>query len=170
MNNSAKEIERKFLVEDGWQDHVHTSIAITQGYLAFASQDTMEVRVRLTVTPAQSRAVMTIKSQGDLVRQEEEFEIDVQQAQRLLSMSSSTILEKTRHHVMHEGALFEIDEYPGALQGWVVAEVELGRVDQEVTLPWWISTEVTDRPEYKNGALARDGMPVARPLAKPITP
>jgi adenylate cyclase len=35
------------------------------------------------------------------------------------------------------------------LSGTVIAEVELDRADQELQLPDWIGTEVTDDPNYR---------------------
>jgi adenylate cyclase len=63
------------------------------------------------------------------------------------------IIEKTRHIVKLEGALWEIDEFSGVNAGLIIAEIELDAEDQAVTLPEWIGDEVTDDPRYFNANL-----------------
>ena len=162
------EIERKFLVcNDEWKKSISNTWHITQGYLSLAATGSQEVRVRIK-TPcheqgdALPQALMTIKSAGDLVRQEEEFSIDVDTAQRLLTMSISAPIHKTRHQVPHANHVFEVDVYEGLLTGLVVAEVELTSADAHVDLPSWIGQEVTTNVQYKNASLSQSlSLPVS---------
>jgi adenylate cyclase len=48
---------------------------------------------------------------------------------------------------------WEIDEFHGANDGLVVAEIELDAEDQEFARPSWIDREVTDDPRYFNSNL-----------------
>ena len=58
-------------------------------------------------------------------------------------------------------ATAEVDEYAGALDGLVVAEVEFA--DEETARgfepPAWFGRELTDDWRYANRSLAGDGMP-----------
>ena len=48
-----------------------------------------------------------------------------------------------------------MDEFHGANEGLLIAEVELDSEDQYFDLPSWVGPEVTDDYRYKNAALAR---------------
>ena len=50
---------------------------------------------------------------------------------------------------IYAGAIWNVDVYEGILSGVVIAEVELGRADQELQLPDWIGPEVTADPNYR---------------------
>jgi adenylate cyclase len=67
-------------------------------------------------------------------------------------------IEKIRHHVRVAGMLFEIDEFLGANQGLIVAEIELRSVDQPVPRAPWLGREVSGLVRYYNVNL------VARPF------
>ena len=43
--------------------------------------------------------------------------------------------------------------FAGANRGLIVAEVELKRANQKVSLPPWVGKEVTDDPRYLNANL-----------------
>ena len=47
-----------------------------------------------------------------------------------------------------------MDEFLGDNAGLVVAEIELGAVDEAFARPGWLGAEVTDQPRYYNLALA----------------
>jgi adenylate cyclase len=76
-------------------------------------------------------------------------------------------VQKTRRRVRLPGPagvadfVAEIDEYAGALDGLVVAEVEFP--DEEAAHgfepPAWFGRELTDDWRYANRSLASDGMP-----------
>ena len=72
------EIERKFLVKEGWQP-TGESVSIKQGYLPGTGP--MLVRIRLE----DQRALLTLKGRTEgVTRSEYEYEIPVQDAQELL--------------------------------------------------------------------------------------
>jgi CYTH domain-containing protein len=48
---------------------------------------------------------------------------------------------------------WEIDEFHGANDGLVVAEIELDTEDQEFSRPGWVDREVTNDPKYFNSNL-----------------
>jgi adenylate cyclase len=142
------EIERKFLVVGpDWRQG--QGVLLRQGYLNRDPQRT--VRVRL----ADQQAFITIKgaSQG-LVRSEFEYPIPLPDAEQLLSLCDGPLIEKRRYGIEHRGLYWEVDEFFGANQGLVVAEVELTAADQAVELPAWVGAEVTHDPRYFNSRLA----------------
>lgn len=148
----AIEIERKFLVADnGWRTAVSRTRRIRQGYLS--NNGVSSVRVRCA---GDDRAFLTIKSaEQGARRQEFEYAIPVADAELLLGLCEGNIVEKLRHDVPHGGLTWEVDEFLGANQGLVVAEVELDRVDQAIDRPAWLGSEVTSEQRYYNAGLAR---------------
>ncbi len=150
------EIERKFLVAgNGWQSAAESSQTLVQGYLPLDQAG--ELRVRLI---DHDQAVLTVKSEGGLVRQETEVAIDRSLGESLMKSAVGRVLEKTRYRVPAEnGLVFEVDVYQGALKGLVVAEVELPTESTPVPAREWLGQEVTEDKAYKNKNLAAKGLP-----------
>jgi CYTH domain-containing protein len=115
--------------------------------------ETGKVRVRLEP----SRAWLTVKGpRTGHTRQEFEYEIPYAHADEILrTLPSGPILEKTRYIVPHHNLIWTVDAHEGALQGLVLAEVELECEEQELVLPNWIGREVTDDPQYRNASLLK---------------
>jgi adenylate cyclase len=145
------EIERKFLVVgEGWRG-LAEGVTYRQGYLA--SRDGITVRVRV----AGETGYLTIKgaSQG-ISRAEYEYVIPLDDAIELLdTLCDRPLIEKIRYRIHWEGLLWEVDEFMGANQGLIVAEVELTDADQLIHLPDWIGSDVSDDPRYFNVSLTR---------------
>jgi adenylate cyclase len=153
---SGVEIERKFLLAGVPATmRLAPREPIRQGYLALDG-DT-EVRVRITP----KRAVLTIKAGRGAVRAEEEVELDKRRGDALWELTEGRRVQKTRRRVRVGDAVVEVDEYAGALDGLVVAEVEFA--DEEASRafqpPSWFEREVTDDWRYSNRSLASDGIP-----------
>lgn len=150
------EIERKFLLA-GVPATMRLSRRepMRQGYLALDG-DT-EVRVR--ITPA--RAVLTIKAGRGAVRAEEELALDARQGEALWELTAGRRVQKIRRRVRVGDDEVEVDEYQGALDGLVVAEVEFADEDASRAFqpPPWFVREVTDDWRYSNRSLASDGIP-----------
>jgi CYTH domain-containing protein len=153
------EIERKFLVDSVPADiATYPSARIEQGYLAIT--DDVEVRLRRRGPTI----VLTIKSSGDRVRVEEEFELDARRFESLWPLTEGRRLEKTRYTIPAEGGhTVELDIYDGDLAGLVTAEVEFENfADASGFVPApWLGREVSDDPRYKNKHLASHGRPPA---------
>jgi adenylate cyclase len=147
------EIERKFLLaDDAWRDLVQHSEQIAQGYL-IGAQALLSGAARASVRVRRSgeHAWLNIKSIAlGIERQEYEYPIPLDDAQSLLASLCDGLLEKTRHHVVVEGILFEVDEFHGANAGLVVAEVELDAIDAPFPRPPWLGREVSDQGRYYN--------------------
>jgi CYTH domain-containing protein len=156
------EIERKFrLSEVPPTMRFARRVPIRQGYLALDG----DTEVRLRITP--KAAVLTIKAGRGGVRVEEEIPLQTRQAEALWELTEGRRVQKSRRRVRLAGPVdgpelhVEVDEYAGALDGLVVAEVEFP--DEETARgfepPAWFGRELTDDWRYANRSLASDGMP-----------
>ena len=143
----AMEIERKFLLRhDGWRSQVSESGSIRQGYLALHDKSSVRVRVD------GNNATINLKS-ATVWRQrlEVEYSIPEQDGNEILDcICLAPLTEKTRHRVPAENLLWEIDEFHGANEGLIVAEVELDDPGQVIEFPDWIGREVTEELRYYN--------------------
>ncbi len=147
----AREIERKFLLrDDGWRAAVEHSEHLRQGYLAGTPHCSVRVRI------GGDAAHLNIKSATlGIEREEFEYPIPLADAETMLRLlCGGRTLDKTRHTIHHGGYAWEVDEFHGANQGLVVAEIELPRVDAEFSRPAWLGAEVSSDPRYYNTCLA----------------
>jgi adenylate cyclase len=146
------EIERKFLVRgDAWRGLVSGQKTIRQAYLASSGKSSTRVRICGDAT-----ATLTIKSRPvDLRRLELEYPIPILQAEALMQLREGSVVEKTRHVVPHGNETWEVDVFSGENLGLIIAEIELGDVDQKIELPPWIGREVTAQPQYYNSYLVQ---------------
>jgi adenylate cyclase len=147
----AIEIEHKFLLaSDDWRQHVSRSVKYRQGYLS--SQATSSIRVRIS----NDHAWLNIKTATiGTHRHEYEYEIPMADANEILThLCRKPLIEKTRHFVIDNDHLWEIDEFEGDNQGLIVAEIELDATGQLFSKPPWLGLEVTDDLRYYNNNLA----------------
>ena len=143
----GREIERKFLVDGtGWR--TGQGVEYRQGYLSTVKERTVRVR------RAGEKAYLTIKGANvGSTRCEYEYEIPVADADEILDLCPRPLVEKRRYRVDYAGLTWEIDEFTGAKEGLVLAEVELTSADVAVRQPPWVGKEVTDDPRYFNANL-----------------
>ncbi len=144
----AIEIERKFLVHgDGWRDA--PAVFYSQGYLNRAKERTVRVRI------AGEEAFLTIKGvTTGASRAEFEYPIPLWDARNLLALCEQPLVEKYRRKILHEGFVWEVDEFLGDNAGLVIAEIELPAEDTLFSKPQWAGVEVTSDPRYYNANLA----------------
>lgn len=144
-----KEIERKFLVEnDHWKEsQIIGQRTLKQAYLLREAD--RSVRIRITDT----MAFFTVKLGVGITRSEFEYEIPVEEAQLMIAEADLKCLEKTRYYIQFKSATWELDVFHGALEGLVIAELELESEDQHIDFPNWIGKEVTLDPSYLNSNL-----------------
>ena len=149
----AIEIERKFLIaDDSWRQRIEHSESLAQGYLVGA-QALREGHARASVRArlAGGQAWLNIKAATPgIARTEFDYPIPVDDARALLDGLCDGVLEKVRHHVRVDGALFEIDEFGGDNDGLIVAEIELPAVDAPFPRPSWLGREVSALTRYYN--------------------
>jgi CYTH domain-containing protein len=152
------EIERKWLVAalpEGFD--ALRGATIRQGYVALT--DEVEVRVR----KLDDRHLLTIKSSGELSREEVEMPISEADFGRLWKLTQGRRVEKTRTVVDLDGLSAEVDVYSGSLAPLRVVEVEFAseRDAGAFVAPAWFGREVTREAGYKNRSLALTGHPPA---------
>lgn len=151
----AREIERKFLVRsEGWRSGAR-GVPCRQGYLVATPNCTVRVRI------LGERAFATIKggTQG-ISRLEFEYPIPLADAEAMLDqLGPLPVIENRRYEVRYGGHKWEIDEFLGANEGLVLAEVELQAETEQPDLPDWAGQEVSLDPRYRNASLARNPYP-----------
>lgn len=147
----AIEIERKFLVKnDSYKEKAFGHNHIQQGYLCSSNERTVRVRIR------DERAYLTIKGptpKGGLHCFEFEKEITYEEGKQLMRLCESGIIDKVRWLVDFGSHTFEVDEFLGANEGLVMAEVELTSPEEHVDIPDFIGQEVTGDNRYFNSQL-----------------
>ena len=151
MGNNL-ERERKFLVCGDFKAAALSSTRICQAYINQAGGRTVRVRIR------DEKAYLTIKGpslDGGLSRFEWEIEIPVPDAENLMQLRVTPIVDKRRYLVPFGGHTFEVDEFYGDNEGLTMAEVELSAPDEAFEKPEWLGREVTGDPRYYNSNLAR---------------
>ena len=150
---SGLEIERKFLVKKGgaYKRAAFSSSRIKQGYIP-AEGATVRIRV------CDDKAFLTIKARsvnGGMTRYEFEKEITLDEADHLLALCRGGMIDKRRWLVKSGTHVFEVDEFYGANEGLVMAEVELASEDEPFERPDFIGMEVTgDKRFYNSHMLA----------------
>ncbi len=145
------EIERKFLlIGEAWRS-LGEPVLLRQGYLSTDPSRVVRVRVE------GEGATMTIKGRSvGATRGEWEYAIPLADANELLDqLCEQPIIEKYRRRIPFAGNTWEVDEFLGANQGLMFAEIELGSEDQRFDKPAWIGAEVTDDARYFNSSLMR---------------
>jgi adenylate cyclase len=151
----GREIERKFLVSAMPEDR-GPGTAIAQGYLPLASDDT-ELRVRRKG----DATVLTVKRGSGLDRGEEEVAISTEAFDALWPLTEGRRIEKRRYEIRHAGAIIELDEFGGELEGLLLAEVEFDakEASEHFQPPDWPGREVTEDASHGNRSLAELGRP-----------
>jgi adenylate cyclase len=151
----GKEIERKFLVIGERYRSLAKGARYRQGYLSTVKERTVRVRT------VDHQGTLTVKGISvGATRSEYEYEIPAVDADEMIDhLCEKPIIEKNRYKIPLGDVTWEVDEFLGANQGLIVAEVELQSEDQSFIRPDWIGEEVTSDPKYFNANL------VARPFS-----
>ena len=150
------EIERKFIVS-----HIPNDLAnkkITQGYLQSEKHRTVRIRI-VNDSSNNETAYLTIKGKSNRAgtsRYEFEIQIPINEATHLIEMCDKPLIEKTRHIYNTDNVKWEIDEFHGANNGLLLAEIELLNEDQKFVLPDFVVKEVTGLKKYYNSMLQRN--------------
>jgi CYTH domain-containing protein len=147
------EIEHKYLIrKDLWYAvHKPSGIKIRQGYLL--SDPGRTIRIRISGT----NGSLAIKGPSrNATRAEYEYPIPVNEAEELLQLCTTPILEKIRYRLEFEGKTWEVDEFFGENEGLIVAEIELSFTEETYIRPPWVGDEITNNPRYYNSNLASD--------------
>ena len=148
----AQEIERKFLVKEGFKAEAFDAVRIMQGYLCSVPERIVRIRVK------GEKGFITVKGVSNasgVTRFEWEKEIPVEEAKALLDLAEPGVIDKTRHLVKNTDGkhLWEVDVFHGDNEGLTVAEIELADENEPFDKPDWLGEEVTGDPRYYNSML-----------------
>lgn len=148
----GKEIERKFLLKsDEWRSLVSQSYSIQQGYLNSDPHRTVRIRIK------DEQGILTIKGKNEgISRLEFEYDIPFDDALALIELCEKPLIRKVRNIVTVNAQTWEIDEFAGANEGLVLAEIEIESEDTHVDLPSWIGKEVSHDSRYYNSNLFKN--------------
>jgi adenylate cyclase len=167
----AKEIERKFLLKEEFQESALSVtlaaadgpaevVKIKQGYLVVDEAEKTVWRVRIKETTdangnTTKKANWTFKKETGkaLSRNEEEGPLPLNQAESLLK-SCKRVMTKTRYAIPMQGKTLEWDVFEGHLKGLNVLEVELSSAIDAFHLPEFlvqaVEREVTEELAFRN--------------------
>ena len=147
------EIERKFLVKsDDYKKEAYTKSRIVQGFLSTNPERTVRIRIN------GEKGFLTIKGKSNekgTTRFEWEKNISIEEAEALLKICEPGTIEKLRYEVRIGKHIFEVDEFLGANEGLVIAEVELSSEGEFFEQPGWLGKEVTGNIAYYNSQLSK---------------
>lgn len=148
----AKEIERKFLVDESKWEKTTGGFYCRQGYLMIS--ENLIVRIRIY----NSEAYLTVKGKDtDIQRNEYEYRIPLEDAEEILNQYCvKPVIEKTRYIEIISGKKWEIDVFHGENEGLIIAEIELSSPDEKFEAPEWLGKEVTGILKYNNASLVRN--------------
>lgn len=158
-----KEIERKWLIDKekipyNLEDLNVEVFDIKQTYLCFNP----EMRVR-DYNNGESYE-LTLKdnmSSDGMIRDEVNIDIDKEQYDNLVKKQEGTTIHKTRYQLYSDGQLIAIDIFHDELDGLAYMEIEFTSEEESKSFkePDWVIKDVTSDVRYKNGHLARFGIP-----------
>lgn len=149
------EIERRWLVDVLPECLPETYEVIRQHYAEGAP-----LRLRATAPasdePGGRRFFLTSKETiAHGVNTEHEIEVPMviyNAIRQALPINSPTIV-KYRFRIPHGDQVIEVDVFPG--RRLIIAEIELGDINEPVDVPGWFGREITGEPQYSNYALAK---------------
>lgn len=147
------EIERKFLViSEAFIGEFFTQKRIVQAYLSSVPERTVRVRIK------GEKGFITIKGKSNnsgTTRLEWEKEISLSEAELLLSICESGIIDKIRYEVKVGNHVFEVDVFSGENEGLIIAEIELQSENEWFEKPIWLGEEVTNDERFYNSFLSK---------------
>ena len=146
----ALEIERRFLIKnDKWKEFITKKIFIEQGYLSNSLDDWI-IRIRFTGKDFKIALKKHIKSFTNF---EFEYCIPRKDGEIIMSNLSNTI-KKERFFLEVEKKSWIIDCFKENNYPLKIAEIELYDEEENLSLPSFISKEITGLKHYSNFSLA----------------
>ena len=146
----ALEIERRFLIKnDDWKEFITEKIFIEQGYLS-KSLDNWIIIIRFTGKDFKIAFKKHIKSFTNF---EFEYSIPQKDGETIMSNLSNTI-KKERFFLEVEKKSWIIDCFKENNYPLEIAEIELSNEDEDLSLPSFISKEITGLTDYSNLSLS----------------
>ena len=146
----ALEIERRFLIKnDNWKEFITKKIYIEQGYLS-KSLDDWIIRIRFTGKDFKIALKKHIESFTNF---EFEYSIPRKDGETIMSNLSNTI-KKERFYLEIEKKSWIIDCFKEKNYPLEIAEIELSNEKEDLSLPSFISKEITGLKYFSNFSLA----------------
>jgi len=144
------EIERRFLIKnDNWKKFITKKIFIEQGYLS-KNLDDWIIRIRFTGRDFKIALKKHIESFTNF---EFEYSIPQKDGETIMSNLSNTI-KKERFFVEVEKKSWIIDCFKENNYPLEIAEIELSSEEENLSIPSFISKEITGLKHYSNFSLA----------------
>lgn len=142
------EIERKFLVtSNDFINEAFSKKRIVQAYLSSNPERSVRIRIK------DNQGFLTIKGKScsnGTSRLEWEKEIEVQEAEKLLTICEKGMIDKIRYEIQVGEHVFEVDIFSGENEGLIIAEIELEHENESFEKPMWLGKEVTNDNRYYN--------------------
>ena len=155
------EIEKKWLIDkDKIPYDLSNSeiIEIEQTYICFSP----EIRVRkINNGKEYTFAVKTNITSDGMIRDEIEDFITQEEYNNLMKKQEGNTIYKTRYQFLDGDYLLAVDIFSGELEGLAYLEIEFENQEEadNFQTPNWVLKDVTSDLNYKNGHLARYGIP-----------
>lgn len=147
------EIERKFLViSDVFIYESFAQKRIVQAYLSSVPERTVRIRIKA------DKGFITIKGKSNdsgTTRLEWEKEISLPEADSLLSICESGMIDKVRYEVKVGNHVIEVDVFSKENEGLILAEIELQSENEIFQKPTWLGEEVTNDERFYNAYLSK---------------
>ena len=146
----ALEIERRFLVKNNsWKKFITKKTFIEQGYLS-KSLDDWIIRVRCS---GKDYKIALKKHIESFTNFEFEYPIPQKDGEKIMSTLSNTI-KKERFFLEVENKSWIIDCFQENNYPLEIAEIELSKEEEDLSLPSFISKEITGLKDYSNFSLS----------------
>ena len=146
----ALEIERRFLLKNTeWKKFITKRVLIEQGYL---SNDLEGWIIRLRFNGKNFKITLK-KHIRNFTNFEFEYEIPVNDGEKIMSTITNTV-KKERFYLEVEKKTWIIDCFKEKNFPLEVAEIELNKETEELSLPKFLSQEITGIKNYSNFSLA----------------
>ena len=144
------EIERRFLIKNNdWEKLINRKSDIIQGYLSSFSE-TWIVRIR----SEDNFFKLTLKKHITKSKNFEfEYEIPEKDGKLIISQIKNPII-KERFYLRFKEKKWIIDRFKGNNFPLEIAEVELKTIDEHITLPSFLSKEITGLKSFSNFELS----------------
>jgi len=155
------EIEKKWLIDKEKIPYNLSNaevIEIEQTYISFSP----EIRVRrINKGEEYTFAVKTNMTSDGMIRDEMENSITEEEYNNMIKKREGSTIYKTRYQFLDGDYVLAIDIFSGDLEGLAYLEIEFENEEQANNFkePNWVIKDVTGDVNYKNGHLARYGIP-----------
>tara|TARA_B100001989_G_scaffold156962_1_gene112350 strand:+ start:69 stop:536 length:468 start_codon:yes stop_codon:yes gene_type:complete len=146
----AFEIERRFLLKnDNWKEFINKKVFIEQGYLS-KNLDDWIIRIRFNGKDFKISLKKHIKNFTNF---EFEYSIPRKDGEKIMSNLSNKI-KKERFFLEVENETWIVDCFKESNYPLEIAEIELSSEEEDISLPSFISKEITGLTHYSNVSLS----------------